>query len=151
MVRSLSSGGCSKARTDKHQTPIVVAGLLTCLVLCVVLQIWTFGNGFRYDLWYDNCLICLAAVLLFELVTRIPNVPMQRAVQSLSIYSFGIYLVHYPIKILLDPVICQVATIVTMPFACIIFTIVILLISWAIVFAIGKIPKIGKPLLFLKK
>ncbi len=161
----LLCGWCAKRGVFKKYTVPVLA--LTALILfvgCVEFQVWCYGNGHAYNIWYTNALLLLCGISAFELFSRLPyhlfvnqgrhkngepdSTLFGRICYLLSYYSFAIYLVHFPIQILLRPYIEQIPTIMpvqtTIAF-CSVF-VSSALVSWVL----SKIPLLGKPLLYLK-
>ena len=70
-------------------------------ILLVILQIWSYHNGFGYYLWYDNILLIISALCLFELGSRIRRFRSKiitSIISMISKYSFGIYLTHNLVK-----------------------------------------------------
>lgn len=73
-------------------------------VLSVLMQL--MGNilmGHYYFIWYDNLFILITTVAIFELINRIKGkkTKTSKAIVLLSGFSLGIYLIHYPIQLLI--------------------------------------------------
>lgn len=127
--------------------------LVACLVLSIVavmgLQVPMFVAGCPYDLWYDNPLLAIGCVALFELVRRSrPGLSGSGAVRSLAKYSFGIYLIHKPVQMFVGPMARNLG--LPLPLSALLLLCVLVVSSWAIAAAISRIPVIGKPLLYLR-
>ncbi len=86
--------------------------------------------------------------MAFELCIRLKSVPFGRLIESLSVYSFGIYLVHTPVQRLLIPWTRGLP--LPRPVSSLVFAAVLLLSFWIIAFAIARVPRVGKLLLFLR-
>lgn len=127
----------------KTYTYFITAAL--CLICIFVLQWYSYAKGVKYNVWYDNGFLVIASLCFFALIMAIPWKP-NKLVTSLSICSFGIYLVHFPIKILL-------AELCNFPNAGIRFLVVFLvplLSAWLIVWLISKCKPVAKWFLFTK-
>ncbi|MCR5836338.1 MAG: acyltransferase [Lachnospiraceae bacterium] len=66
----------------------------------VFFQIWMYSHNYRYNVWYDFPLLLISAICIFELVSR-TNFKSSKIVEEVSKCSFGIYLIHHPIRTLL--------------------------------------------------
>lgn len=127
---------------------VFVVGILT-FVGVVALQIWLYSTGIGYSVWYSNGLLCISALCFFELFSRAVNPPSGVFVRSLAKYSFAIYLVHFPIKMLISPWIG--AYFGESSFVCVpVLTAVALLVSWVAVMVLAKIPFVGPRLLYIR-
>ena len=82
---------------EKVKAVTWLIGFLFFYVLTVVFQVWAFSKSVAYLNWYDLPLLLLTTICLFGLFSRFPQIRFQRFFKSLSICSFGIYLVHYPV------------------------------------------------------
>ena len=120
----------------------LVGGLLGTLAL----ELWATGNGNLYTVWYDNPLICLASWGIFGLVQGADEVPLPDAVQHLGTCSFGIYLAHKPIMMVLNRWL-EIARRPMKVFALFLFS---LGISWAAVELVSLVPEAGRVLFFMK-
>lgn len=89
---------CGGFRRFPSWTLVLTVALL--FGLAVFSQIWLYSAGFQYNIWYDFLPLIPASVCLFELFSRI-KFPSSGLITYLSKASFGIYLVHSPIRILL--------------------------------------------------
>ncbi len=114
----------------------------------VAFQIFAYAKGVRYNIWYDSPFILVTSVCLFECLSRIRRIYGYSIVRWISYYSFPVYLIHYmicysfadrikalpvmqPVKILIIWLLCFWGA---------------LICSWAI----NKIPKVGKYILYTK-
>lgn len=127
--------------------------LVACLVLCVAavagLELGMFAVGHSYDLWYDDPLLAVGCVALFELVRRTkPRLSESGAIRSLAKYSFGIYLIHKPVQMFVAPMVRNLG--LPLPLSTLLLLCVLVAVSWAMAAAISRIPAIGKPLLYLR-
>lgn len=109
-------------------------------------QMFAVHNQNVYNPWYDNGFLVLACWGIFGFCMRLRNIPLYPVVKSAARCSFGIYLIHNLFLTKFNE---------WLPISNILAKIVILwvfslAISWAIVYAVGKIPKLGKILFFMK-
>lgn len=112
----------------------------------VFIQLLSYSREIRYSIWYDSPFLLIAAASIVELFSRIRIKNNHNTIRWLASYAFGIYLVHFPFKLLLlDPIMkmesskeCEV------------------LLLWGLLMAIGfivsiiisSIPKMGNYLLY---
>lgn len=113
----------------------------------VISQLYSYFKGIGYNIWYSNLFLLLLGICIFELTSRIKKVPFTRFFTTLSYYSFAIYLVHNPINMVLKR---QLASIEPRPLRVLIVWGVTIVISILVSFAISKIPKFGKKILYMK-
>ncbi len=122
-------------------------------IACILLTIWVqrvaFANSLQ-DLFsgtfYNSAFLLIATICIFLLVSRMKNIRFPRIFGSLAMCSFGIYLIHYPIRLVLQRYIdissrgARVALIALLA----------LLISWVIVWIFSKFPKVGRILFYIR-
>lgn len=137
-----------KGAFNKIRTWILGMVVIASFASTVGVQMWAYSNSYAYNVWYDSPLIFITSIMVFELCSRIVKIPFYNLVRWLSKYSFGVYLVHNIFKYFLIDRILQYN--VTNPVKVIVFWCILVLISYTVVWIIGKIPKIGRFLLFLK-
>lgn len=117
-------------------------------VLTVVLQMYLYGNRYVYPVNYSNCFLIIFGMLIFELGSRIKTIPFEKIWLSISKCSFGIFLIHNPVK---DFVISILNfEIKLLPIKTAIIFIITFIISWSIVALVGKIPIVRKYLFNMK-
>lgn len=115
-------------------------------VLSIMLQLFSYHHGNQWNIWYSCGFLLITAVCLFELISRINKIYFARLWKGLAECSFGIYFVHYPLLM----VIAKYFTLeLASPLLAVVF-LVVLLISWGIVWGLGKIPKLRRILFFMK-
>lgn len=146
-------GYCVKKDAFKKlRSPIIaIMGILSfCAV--VALQIFAYSKGVRYNVWYTNGLLLVAGLAVYELLSRAQTLKPNRVVSILSFYSFAIYLVHYPVNILLLEYFLPWAPIASQPH------IIQVCLQWLLMMAISlllcgfisRIPKVGSRILYLR-
>lgn len=129
---------------------VLMVGFLS-FSLVVAMQFILFSKGVDYAVWYSNCFLIIAGLCLFELVSRLKNPISGSLITSLSKYSFAIYLVHFPILMILTSFIGRISTAgvpEVIEVAILLFT--VLVSSWVISILISKIPKLGSKLLYMR-
>lgn len=150
------SGGCygimllmgylyKKGCFQKIKTYAYFIIAILCIACIFLLQWYSYAKGVKYNVWYDNGFLVIASLCLFALIMAIPWKP-NKLITSLSLCSFGIYLVHFPIKIVL-------AECCTFPNAWIQFLVIFLvplLSAWLIVRLISLCKPLAKWFLFTK-
>ncbi len=113
-------------------------------VLTVFTQNYSDMHGISYNVWYNSATLLIAALAIFVLLSR-ANLKFGKIASSISIASFGIYLVHNLILIPLNkyyqPGMSSVSRLAVL------FTITFLT-SWLVVSMIGKIKPLARVLLF---
>lgn len=113
----------------------------------VVLQIFAFDHQYSYTVWYNNGLLFICVLSFFELFSRFPIKKTFRIIGDLSKSSFGIYLIHNPILMILRK---NMIFKCVMPIQVICLFICTIVISWSIVSIFGRIPKVGKFIFYMK-
>ena len=81
------------------KNPVLILLTIGSIILSAGIQIEFYQRGEILLIWYDFCLLPLAALGLFIVLKRFSA--RNRLVDVLSRYSFGIYLLHAPILILM--------------------------------------------------
>lgn len=76
----------------------------SAIVLLIFLIKCAYEHGIVYDLWYDNCLLFIIAICIFEMISRM-HIQNNIVLETISRMSFGIYLVHNTFIIFLSNVI----------------------------------------------
>lgn len=125
----------------------------------VLLQVFSYHNFQPYNVWYDCGLLLICALCIFEVFSRVTihsscqeNNPspkslfLKKSVLDLSKCSFGIYILHNPILILLMPF----SHMFSKPVSVVAHFIIVTCLSWFIVHMICKIPFIGNILFYTK-
>lgn len=137
-----------KGSLKKYSTSLMISISALSFAAAVMLQLWAYSRGYQYNIWYDNILLLICSTCVFEMVSRVKSEAFSKSAQFISRYSFAMYLIHYPFRMLL----IRYFSTVSGPHA------VRMMIVWALSFVISitvswlisKIPKVGPWLLFLK-
>lgn len=125
---------------------IIILGI--AFSVSVLIELWAYSCGIGYNIWYDSPFLFVAAVSLFELISRIKIQRIHKGLQWISSYAFGIYLIHFPFKLLL------LDWIIALPYS----KKLQVMIMWGVLFGISSlltmiistIPKVGNYLLYRK-
>ncbi|WP_458403788.1 acyltransferase [Methanobrevibacter sp.] len=145
----LISGYLSKKEYyKKFKSYFLVLGSIIPLIALVLIQLLAYKYNIEFNLWYDSIFLFLSSISLFELISRINNVRYYKYIKFLSKYSFGVFLVHNLFRSPLLPYFRGLPF--NYPLKLILLTLIVVIFSYALSFAISKIPKIGKYVLYLK-
>ena len=125
---------------------LIIVGMIMFL-LCILLQMFAYSRLVAYNIWYDNVFLLILGVCIFEYVTIIKRITFKKVLTLLGEYSFAIYLIHNPIKIICTP---YMSMLKYRPLQVTVLSIVTLMISAALAFLIAKIPKVGKYILYMR-
>ena len=114
----------------------------------VFLQLWSYKNNIVYNIWYDNFLLLLTAICLFELISRLKTFKGYRFISFISKYSFAIYLIHNICRTFISPYVKTLPF--RLPIKIGILWAGLMIFSLVLSIIISKIPKVGKFILYLK-
>lgn len=131
----------------KIRNSILILTAFVCIVLLCGLEVFSYRNGITYNAWYDCIFLLIIGMCLFEFCSRL-ELKSNRVIEFGSKYSFGVYLTHNMVRafIMKNIVFDSVNKIVMI----VIYEILVIVISYIVTFAISKIPKIGKYILYIK-
>lgn len=94
-------GYCMKKRLLNRLSKQSLACLaLFSFIATVSLQLFAFTHSYNYAVWYNCGLLLISALTFFEYFSRIRVWGKKSWWSWLSQYSFGIYLVHFPLIML---------------------------------------------------
>ena len=142
-------GYCTKKATHLPQKSVVFSIGLIAFLATVYLQIFAYNRGVYAPAWYSNGLLMAAGLNLFVFLAQAKSLKETKWISIISYYSFALYLVHYPIKILIAPLVTS-AGIPTHALQVIVLSLCVLAISLVVCWAIARIPKVGEKLLYLR-
>ncbi|WP_421017334.1 acyltransferase [Furfurilactobacillus cerevisiae] len=108
---------------------------------------FSVSNAPAFCVWYTNPILLIFSLVIFELLTRIPDSKKLSSFTILSELSLGVYLVHRPIQILLQK--SQLINFNT-GVNFLILLVSTLLISYFLVWLISLIPLVKRMLLNIK-
>lgn len=134
---------------QRIQVRYLVIGCLLTFILTIVLQTWAFYYGKVLDPWYNWGTILLYSLCIFEFISRIhTTLWSQHWISIVAKYSFAMYLTHYPLLMILKPVLQKL---------CPLFPInVVILWCWGVIgslivsICIAKIPYIGRKIIYIR-
>ena len=136
-----------KGALKKLRSVWLLCSITVSFFSAVWIQLWSYSNSVRYSLWYDNPFLLIASVCIFEGMSRIKQKKSDFVIW-LAGFAFPIYLVHYPIKLLLMDTIMRIQN--NKEIKVIILWTSLLLISLSVSYVFSKIPIIGNYLLYRK-
>ncbi len=87
-----------KGTFDKVPSPLLAILGVISFVLTVYMQDYSNLHGISYGVWYDSASLVVADLAIFVLLSRM-KLKSGRIANSISVASFGIYLIHYLILI----------------------------------------------------
>lgn len=137
-----------KGYFKKYKSPYIFIVLLITLAVYVLLQIFILNQGFVLKNYYDSPFLFVAAVCIFELLSRIKNVKFYNIVKPMAIYAFAVFLIHNFVLKSMDDLIIKLG--LNNHLKVIILFIIVIIISYILTIIISKIPKFGKYVLYLK-
>lgn len=138
-----------KGLLKKIRTHFIVIISMFSFIFLVLFQEWAYQNNYVYNVWYDNFLVLITAIFIFEAFSRIQKIPLYRFVKLLSKYSFSIYLIHYLVLWRIIKVIVSLS--LSKPLTVMILTASTFIISFITCCIISKIPKVGYYILYIRK
>nr|WP_308668302.1 acyltransferase [uncultured Agathobacter sp.] len=136
-----------KGLLKKIRNSILILFTFVCIALLCVLEVLSYRNGITYNAWYDCIFLLIIGMCLFEFCSRL-ELKSNRVIEFGAKYSFGVYLTHNMVRsfIMKNIVFDNVNKIVMI----VIYEILVIVISYIVTYAISKIPKIGKYILYIK-
>ena len=143
MAGLLCRRGCFRALGH----PLALVPAAAAFGATVWLQIYSYSKGQMYNVKYDCFLLAFCALCVFQNIRRLRTIPFAGAIRRLSKCSFGIYLVHIPLQQLLEGCMRKIGF---LPARIAFHFLVPLAVSWALVYAVGKLPRVGRALFYMK-
>lgn len=127
---------------------ILIAVAALGFLLTVLLQLWAYSREYVYNVWYDCLLLYLCTAAIFELFSRVKAAPLYPVIRWMARYSFAVYLLH---NLVIEMVRDRVAALsVAKPVQVVALWGIAVAISFPLAWLVGKIPKIGGYILYLK-
>ena len=138
----------SKGTFKKIRSLYVAAASIAAFVSVVFIQIWSYQKGFEYKMRYNDVLLLLASMGIYELASRVKTIYGYKIVRQISFYSFAVFLMH---NIFIRTFAHTVNTLaLTKPLKVLLLWIICFVASYAASVLISKIPKFGKYILYMK-
>lgn len=125
-----------------------ICGLLF-FALTVFEQIFAYKHGLTSPVWYSNGLLFCSGFFLFLFFSKLHSEKKKGAVNILAKYSFALYLVHFPVKILLTPWI-QALGLPLCSLQVVVLSLAVLAVSLPVCMGISRIPIIGRRMLYMR-
>lgn len=125
-------------------------GFMLFFTLTVLFQLLIYKNNYEYPVWYNCGLLLITAFFLFNFFSQIKKIRFNAILYilyNLADCSFGIYLVHRPIQLVLQKFFNFDGRLST---NVLVLWITSFCISWLVVAFLGKIPKLKKLLFLLR-
>lgn len=70
-------------------------------ILTVVEQLFSYRHNILYTVWYNNALIAIVGICVFGMVSGLDFKKWNRSINFISKHSFGVFLIHNPINMIL--------------------------------------------------
>lgn len=94
-----------KELLKKVNTYVIAAVSFITFLAMVYMQYWTYAEGSGYNIWYNNIILLIFSLCLFELLMRSKNIQWNKSIvkvtATISKISLGIYFLHKPIQFIL--------------------------------------------------
>lgn len=78
----------------------IILGVLG-YALTVISELYAYKYGISYNVWYDSITLLVASFSIFNLLLKLKKTKIDIFISRLSKLSFGVYLLHYIIIILI--------------------------------------------------
>lgn len=124
----------------------VLALIIIFFLATVFLQILSYHSGITLNVWYNCGLLMICSLLLFEWFSRIKIEVKKDWWTWISINSFGIYFLHYPVILLLEKWMKELP--IMMPLKVVFLWGIALTFSFIGCWLIGYFPKVSKILMY---
>lgn len=142
-------GALVKKGTFKRvKRPILALVALLSYGATVWFQLWSYQKQCPYNVWYDFPLLLVVGVCLLELASRVQTLPGERLFAVLAKYTFAVYLIHNIVLGQMKPWVVRQGW--AMPLKVLLMFCVISVFSYVVSLLVGRIPKVGPYLLYLK-
>lgn len=135
-----------KGAFEKIATIVLYAIGIVSFGVLVGIEIFCYEHQVAYQVWYNCIFILITAICIFEIISRWNQIPCKKIVRSLATCSFGIYLIHKPILMVIQRYVVIERNSVQLVVTCILT----LVISWGAVWLLNKVPKLGRILFFIR-
>ena len=136
-----------KGSFDRIPSSVIALLGVAGFAFTVFSQNYSYMHGVTYNVWYNSASLIVADLAIFILLSR-TSFKFGKLASSISIASFGIYLVHNPINMIL--VRYYQSGVSSWERLAVVFLITFAL-SWGIVVLLGKVKLISQVLFYQKK
>ena len=133
--------------------------IIECIILAAsmyvsyMLQLYLHKNLSQYMLWYTFFTMPCMGICLFAVLRRINKIFLSGFVRRVSICSFGIYLIHFPVQMLMiekNTFLIELTSGLSGKFVLLILTVVSFFVSYGITEGLAHIPYAGDLLVKVK-
>ena len=114
----------------------------------ILFQMWAFGHGYTYKIWYDSPFILLGAAAVFELFSRYRGGLPKVVIGFMAEHSFGVYLIHMMVRQLIRPYISEMD--IMLPHMVLFLWISVAGLTYLLTWLISTVPFVGKYILYEK-
>ena len=139
-----------KGGLRKYKSSLLLILAAAGIALGVWLQLWAYGRGYEYNIWIDCVFITIPALAVFELLRRNSGYTGGALIRILAKYSFAVYLVHNPIRKLVQQYMIRKMSF-PKPWKMLLLWVLTLLFSMVLSLLIARIPRVGKYLLYIRE
>lgn len=122
-------------------------GFIIIFLVTVLFQYYMYTKYKGFNVWYDFSLLLVYTTCLWGVIVNLKKIRFYSLFKLIAKYSFGIYLVHFPIQMMLQR---YAKFNIMMPLGVILLASVTFLISLLIVYIVSKVPKLNKMLFLIK-
>ncbi len=128
---------------------LIIIGI-ACILITIWIQKVAYANSLQSlfsSTFYNTAFLLIATICIFLLVSRIKRVPIPKIIRNLAMCSFGIYLIHYPVRLIMQ----RYINISSRGAKIAVVSLLTLLISWGCVWLLSRVPKLGKILFYVRR
>ncbi len=144
---------------DRIRKPVLVVMAVVSFIITVNVQLFLYSQGITSNVWYNwgTLAICALSIFVFfffffnnaeETAYKIVSNKSGDVVHFISRFSFAIYLIHYPVLLLLEKIIKGLKA--NLPMKVLLLWIITLLCTAVLCFVLGKVVYLRKYLLYVK-
>lgn len=146
-------GGYIYRRSDylKNLSNRILVLLIVVFYFSTVgVQLYCYHRGLAYNVWYNNLLLVVCSFAIFIIINKIKfrngdAPPYYTFVKCIARYSFGIYLVHYPVLMILKRYLTSNALEGALDISILTFV-----LSFIFVHIVSQCKEVGKIIFYLK-
>ncbi len=139
---------------EKTKKSVLLFGLFCSFIITILLQYFSYLKGVTYNVWYNCGSLVLCSICLFVLLSNhivdldILGRKTHNYIHTLSIMSFSIYLIHFPILLLLKNCISNLQ--LFLPVKVLVLWFLTFILSLLVSVFLGKFNLARKYLLYIK-
>ena len=144
---------------DKIRKPVLAVIAVVSFIITVNVQLFLYSQGITRNVWYNWGTLVICALSIFVLFKNSFNNAEEISygivsrksfdiVRYISRFSFAIYLIHYPVLLLLEKIIKGLKA--NLPMKVLLLWIITFLCSAVLCFVLGNVMYLRKYLLYVK-